>query len=240
MPTHTNGASRALNGKNVSQTSISNGSDTVHSSHNGASSHEEPSAQLPGSMENEKSYFNGIPHQHESASRGSQEEPQFPRISLPVQMMRNSYDVVVIGTGYGGSVAASRLARGKQSVCVLERGKERWPGEFPETIKDAAKELRVTGEFAPGDRRSIPGKLIETGSATGLYHFAVGDGQNVYMGNGLGGTSLVNANVFLEATRTVLDMEVWPKELRGVDEWRKCESNLSFRTTDIIQSSWHQ
>jgi hypothetical protein len=43
------------------------------------------------------------------------------------------------------------------------------------------------------------------------------------MGNGLGGTSLLNANVFMEATPAVLDMEVWPEELRGKNVWRKCK-----------------
>jgi hypothetical protein len=51
---------------------------------------------------------------------------QFPRISKPVELLRPSYDVVAIGSGYGGGVAASRMARGNMSVCVLERGKERW------------------------------------------------------------------------------------------------------------------
>lgn len=147
---------------------------------------------------------------------------KFPRISLPIQLMRSSYDVVVIGTGYGGSVAASRLARGRQSVCVLERGLERWPGEFPERLTDAAKEIRISGEFAPGDRRSIPGKVVGGGNPTGLYHFMMGDGQNAFVGNGLGGGSLVNANVFLESTPEVLEMNVWPKELRGKQNWRKC------------------
>jgi hypothetical protein len=50
----------------------------------------------------------------------------FPRIGRPVELLRHSYDVVVIGSGYGGGVAASRMARGGQSVCLLERGKERW------------------------------------------------------------------------------------------------------------------
>ena len=50
----------------------------------------------------------------------------YPRISRPVELLRHSYDVVVIGSGYGGGVAASRMARGGQSVCLLERGKERW------------------------------------------------------------------------------------------------------------------
>jgi NADPH-dependent 2,4-dienoyl-CoA reductase/sulfur reductase-like enzyme len=51
---------------------------------------------------------------------------QYPRISKPLELLRPSYDVVVIGSGYGGGVAASRMARGGQSVCVLERGRERW------------------------------------------------------------------------------------------------------------------
>lgn len=53
-------------------------------------------------------------------------DKKFPRISLPVELMRDAYDVVVIGSGYGGGVAASRMARGGQSVCLLELGKERW------------------------------------------------------------------------------------------------------------------
>lgn len=51
---------------------------------------------------------------------------RFPRISKPVELLRHEYDVLVIGSGYGGGVAASRMARGGQSVCILERGKEKW------------------------------------------------------------------------------------------------------------------
>ena len=51
---------------------------------------------------------------------------KFPRISRPVELLRHTYDVVVIGSGYGGGVAASRIARAGQSGCLLERGKERW------------------------------------------------------------------------------------------------------------------
>ncbi|PWY90103.1 FAD/NAD(P)-binding domain-containing protein [Aspergillus heteromorphus CBS 117.55] len=157
----------------------------------------------------------------DGTEREERSRRRFPRVSLPVELMRNSYDVVVIGSGYGGGVAASRMARGGQSVCVLERGKERWPGEFPEKLDDAMKEIHISGDFAPGDRRSLPGTMIDAGNPNGLYHFVVGEGQNVYMGNGLGGTSLLNANVFLEAHRKVLDMGIWPGELKGQDTWKK-------------------
>jgi choline dehydrogenase-like flavoprotein len=40
--------------------------------------------------------------------------------------MRPEYDVVVIGSGYGAGVAASRMARAGKSVVVLELGKEKW------------------------------------------------------------------------------------------------------------------
>ena len=35
------------------------------------------------------------------------------------------------GSGYGGAIAASRLARAGRSVCLLERGRELRPGDFP-------------------------------------------------------------------------------------------------------------
>jgi choline dehydrogenase-like flavoprotein len=40
---------------------------------------------------------------------------------------------VVVGSGYGGSIAASRLARAG-SVCLLERGRELQPGEYPDNV----------------------------------------------------------------------------------------------------------
>ncbi|TDZ22449.1 Cholesterol oxidase [Colletotrichum orbiculare MAFF 240422] len=141
----------------------------------------------------------------------------FPRISKPVELMRNSYDCVVIGSGYGGAVAASRIARTKdangkrQSVCVLERGQEKWPGEYPTGVLDAFDQVHVSGEFAPG---WFPSTTIERGDPTGMYHLIFGKGLNAVVGNGLGGTSLMNANVFLEADEATLSMPIWPKAIR--------------------------
>ena len=59
------------------------------------------------------------------------------RLSLPLARLSPTYDVVVIGSGYGGSVAASRMARCGKRVAVLERGREIPTGEFPRTVFDA-------------------------------------------------------------------------------------------------------
>jgi NADPH-dependent 2,4-dienoyl-CoA reductase/sulfur reductase-like enzyme len=105
---------------------------------------------------------------------------KYRRISRPVPMMRHEYDVVVIGSGYGGAVAASRMARAGKTVCVLELGKERWPGEFPSDFAQAAPEIHITGNIAHTDIAHFDG-----GDRQGLYHLVLGEGQNVFVGNGI-------------------------------------------------------
>ncbi|KAK6209218.1 hypothetical protein LQW54_006538 [Pestalotiopsis sp. IQ-011] len=138
-------------------------------------------------------------------------DTQYPRLSKPLELMRASYDCVVIGSGYGAGVAASRMARAGQSVCLLERGKERWPGEFPAETGDALDQTHYSGEFAPG---WLPKQLVNGGDPTGMYHMIFGNGQNAIVANGLGGTSLINANVYLEADEQTLKQESWPREIR--------------------------
>jgi cholesterol oxidase len=125
------------------------------------------------------------------------------RLSSRVESIKDHYSVVVIGSGYGGGIAASRMARAGRSVCVLERGKEFQPGEYPDTEVEALAEMQV---------RTAEGTA---GSPTGLYEFVVGEGINVFKGCGLGGTSLVNANVSLEAEpRVFQDPDAGPAGLR--------------------------
>jgi hypothetical protein len=108
-------------------------------------------------------------------------KPAFPRLSKPVELMRGSYDCVVIGSGYGGGVAAARMARAGETVCVLERGKERWPGEYPSDTGDALDQVHYSGEFSPG---WLPKRLVKGGDPTGMFHLIFGNGQNAFVGNG--------------------------------------------------------
>ncbi|MBN3897988.1 MAG: GMC family oxidoreductase [Nostoc sp. NOS(2021)] len=124
------------------------------------------------------------------------------RLSSPIENLKNHYMVVIIGSGYGASIAASRLARAGQQVCVLERGKEFQAGEYPNTETKALVEMQV----------DLPEKRL--GSRTGLYDFHLNKDINVFVGCGLGGTSLVNANVSLKAEPRVFADPRWPKDLR--------------------------
>lgn len=123
------------------------------------------------------------------------------RLSKPLSDLKKRYDFVVVGSGYGGSIAASRMARLGKSVCLLERGKEFLPGQFPSTLKDAAAEM----SFHKGKKES---------KNNGLYEFTLGDGINVFKGCGLGGTSLINANVSIKPEPRVMEMPEWPNAIR--------------------------
>ncbi len=125
------------------------------------------------------------------------------RLSSPIEQMQDHYAVVVVGSGYGASIASSRLARAGQQVCVLERGKEFQPGEYPSTELGAIEEMQA----ATPDGR--------VGPADGLYEFSVNDDISVFKGCGLGGTSLVNANVALRAEPRAFDDARWPKALKN-------------------------
>jgi len=124
------------------------------------------------------------------------------RLASPIEDLRPHYTVVVIGSGYGGAITASRLSRAGQSVCVLERGRERQPGEFPDTTPEALEEMQM----------DLP--VGHVGSRTGLFDLHSNPDMNVLVGCGLGGTSLINANVSIRAEARVFEDLRWPKALR--------------------------
>ena len=64
-------------------------------------------------------------------------------LSLSNNQIKDAYDVVVIGSGYGGGISASRMARTGKKVCVLERGKEFLPGDFPDEPTEALREVQT-------------------------------------------------------------------------------------------------
>lgn len=127
-----------------------------------------------------------------------------PRLSSKLSELADRYPIVVVGSGYGGGIAASRLARAGQQVCVLERGREFQAGEFPDTELEGAAQSQAT----------ISGlETVRIGSSLALMDWHIERDFNVLRGCGLGGTSLINANASLEADRKVFQDPRWPREL---------------------------
>ena len=118
------------------------------------------------------------------------------------------FDVLIVGSGYGGSIAASELSalteHGKPlSICVLERGNEYRPGAFPSRLAELPRHFRWHNAEA-----SKP-----SGELTGLFDVRVGSDVCALVANGLGGGSLINAGV-MESPRTSLFDSKWPASLR--------------------------
>ena len=126
-----------------------------------------------------------------------------PRLSSPLSELKEHYSVVVVGSGYGGAIAASRLTRAGQSVCVLERGREFQPGEYPDTEDEVLAEVQA----------ALPAGHV--GSHRAIYDFNVNPDVNVFVGCGLGGTSLINANVAVRPDPRVFDDARWPLAFRN-------------------------
>ena len=86
------------------------------------------------------------------------------RLSKSVAELKLRYDVVVVGSGYGGGVAASRMARAGKKVAVLERGQEFAIGDFPDRMIEAQEQFQVSqdGKRVSGSPhralRSAPGQ----------------------------------------------------------------------------------
>ena len=90
------------------------------------------------------------------------------------------FDAIVIGSGFGGSVMAYRLAEAGRSVCLLERGRAYPPGSF------ARSPYRARDSFWDPER----GRM-------GMYHYFSFKGIDALVSAGLGGGSLIYANVLL-------------------------------------------
>ena len=114
------------------------------------------------------------------------------------------YDVAVIGSGYGGAVTACRLAQAGFSVCVLERGDEYVPGEFPNDLSDLPGHVRMER----ADRAGV------IGNKNALFDIRLHGSVTTLVGNALGGTSQINANVALRADPALFREPNWPTVLR--------------------------
>jgi cholesterol oxidase len=113
--------------------------------------------------------------------------------------MAECYDYVIVGSGFGGSVCALRLAEKGYSVLVLERGKRFADHEFPKTNWDLPKYL-----WLPAVRWF------------GIFQMTFLNGLLALHGNGVGGGSLAYGNVLMEPDDRLFQAPAW----RNLADWK--------------------
>ena len=109
------------------------------------------------------------------------------------------YDVVVVGSGFGGSVAALRLAEKGYKVCVLEAGARFEDKDFPKTSWRLHKFL-----FAP--RLGLKG-IQRIHKLPDVF---------ILCGAGVGGGSLVYANTLYQPSDEYFNDPQW----RDITDWK--------------------
>ena len=118
------------------------------------------------------------------------------------------FDAVVVGSGFGGSVTAYRLAEAGLKVCVLERGKAYAPGDFPRS-----PHAMKTNLWDPSE------------GLHGMFNMWSFSGLGAVVCSGLGGGSLIYANVLIRkderwfVREDIKDggLEYWPVTREDLD-----------------------
>ncbi|HUF26857.1 MAG TPA: GMC family oxidoreductase [Gemmatimonadaceae bacterium] len=110
-----------------------------------------------------------------------------------------TYDFIVVGSGFGGSVSAMRLAEKGYRVLVLERGRRFGDEDFARSTWNARRYL-----WAPLAR------------CFGILEISPFRDVFVLHGAGVGGGSLGYANVLMEPDERMFDAPAW----RHLADWR--------------------
>lgn len=112
--------------------------------------------------------------------------------------MKQLFDFVVVGSGFGGSVSSMRLTEKGYRVLVLERGKRYAAGDFPKTNWNVFKYLWMPALRCFGFQ--------------GLNFF-----RDIWIlsGSGVGGGSLVYASTHLKPGKSFFEAEEW----RELADW---------------------
>lgn len=125
--------------------------------------------------------------------------------------MNKSYDYIIIGSGFGGSVSALRLAEKGYKVLVVEKGKWYQAEDFPKTNWNLPKWL-----WMPGLR------------FYGIMKMSYLRHVSIISGVGVGGGSLVYANTLPVPKQRFFETGSWS----NLDNW---ESNLKPHYTEALR-----
>jgi cholesterol oxidase len=147
-------------------------------------------------------------------------------------MSDTHFDAVVVGSGFGGSVTAYRLAEAGLRVCVLERGKVYPPGSFP---RSPAKMVRNFWDPSEG--------------MYGMFNVWSFKNMEAVVSSGLAGGSLIYANVLIrkdEKWFVTEDLqgdgyETWPVTRAELDpHYERVEKMLNAQRYPFAHAPYNQ
>jgi len=116
-------------------------------------------------------------------------------------MSVQEFDFVIVGSGFGGSVSALRLAEKGYQVAVLEKGRHFGPNDYAKTNWDLRRYL-----WAP---------IIK---CFGIQQITLLKGMLILHGAGVGGGSLVYANTLMQPRSKAFDDQSWPNKINWQNE----------------------
>ncbi|WP_051164576.1 GMC oxidoreductase [Nocardia testacea] len=134
-----------------------------------------------------------------------------PRRRTPV--VREEHRVIVVGSGFGGGIAALRLAQAGAPVLLLERGKRWATGPNADTFGNPLNPDRRL--LWHGSAPQLFGKPVALEPYTGLLDAVVGENMTALCAAGLGGGSLLYQGMSLQPSEAVFNTH-FPQEL----DWR--------------------
>ncbi len=134
------------------------------------------------------------------------------------------FDFVIIGSGFGGSVAAMRLAQKGYSVAVIEKGRRFQPQDFAKTNWDV--------------RRFLWAPIIK---CFGIQQITLLKGVMLLHGAGVGGGSLVYANTLMKPADSVFMNASWPKNFEWLEGlkpfYQVAQKMLGVETNKIVSEA---
>ena len=142
-----------------------------------------------------------------------------------------AFDAIVIGTGFGGTIAAVQLAAKGKSVLLLERGTF-WRSSYPiplnvgDPFGDWAKQNNMPVQYwpRPDHRKGINDFLLALRNLRkdGLYQYSMFNQADVLTASGVGGGSLIYSNVTipsLQQARDRIGLNISDADLAAARAW---------------------
>ncbi|OQS00125.1 carbohydrate-binding protein, partial [Thraustotheca clavata] len=154
------------------------------------------------------------------------------------RVLADTYDVIVIGSGPGGLVAAEYLSRNSSlSVLVLEAG-------LPSLAASGGTDIPSYAASQGLTRFDIPGEYVGVAfSGNGQYRIGtdwIASPSPLYLGKVIGGCSSLNGMLYFRPPDSYVSEASWPYDVNSVNQgFAAIETMFGYTYTPSTDSKWY-